>query len=702
MSRPRPTRSLTPRARPAPDGLLVVDKPAGRTSHDVVARMRRLAGTRKVGHAGTLDPMATGCSWSASAGRRSCSRRSSGPTRTTTRRSGSASRPRPTTPRARSSPCATRRGDGAGIERRVARLTGAIAQVPSTVVGDQGRRERAYAGCARASRWSARRARSPCRASTSSSRGRGPGDASTWTWTSSARRGPTCARSPATSGAALGVGGHLTALRRTRVGRLRARRRVDARRARGRGGAIGVSTLPLAEAARATFPVRELTTAEATALSYGQWVGASGAPGARRRPSRRAASSSHWWEDTRRSGKDLARPVLVLAPAYLPPSARSTSRFGVGSASWQACPARRPPGGAHHHHGGVLACTRWIGLSDVPPGYGPSVVAIGNFDGVHRGHWSVLTRLVDEGRAREAQVVAITFDPHPLQLLYPDRAPELITGLGTKLDLMEATGLDATLVMPFTHDLAAMTPREFVQQVLVDVLGCSAAVVGHDIRFGVRNSGDLSTMQELGKELGFEVVVLEDVTGPVHGAPPEGRRWSSSWVRELLAAGDVPGAADVLGRPHRVVGEVVHGDHRGRGSGSRRRTWARTPSGLVPADGVYAGWMGAPRRLGGVPRARPRAARSHLDRHQPDLPRPPATRRGVRARPHRPRAVRRAGGDRARRAAAPDPALRRHRAARRGRCTTTSHAPASSSARKPADGREVGAAGDSWPGRHRW
>ncbi len=239
----------------------------------------------------------------------------------------------------------------------------------------------------------------------------------------------------------------------------------------------------------------------------------------------------------------------------------------------------------------LSAVERWNGLSDVPQDYGPSVVAIGNFDGVHRGHWSVLTRLVDEGRARDAQVVAITFDPHPLQLLYPDRAPKLITGLSTKLDLMSSTGLDATLVMPFTRELAAMTPREFVQQVLVDVLRVSAAVVGHDIRFGVRNSGDLSTMQGLGKELGFEVVVLEDVTGPVHGAPPEGRRWSSSWVRELLAAGDVPGAADVLGRPHRVVGEVVHGDHRGRGLGFPTANLGQDSEGLVPADGVYAGWM---------------------------------------------------------------------------------------------------------------
>ncbi len=230
-------------------------------------------------------------------------------------------------------------------------------------------------------------------------------------------------------------------------------------------------------------------------------------------------------------------------------------------------------------------------MGDVPPGYGPSVVAIGNFDGVHRGHRTVLTRLVDEGRSRDASVVAITFDPHPLQLLYPERAPELIAGLPTRLDLMSGTGLDATLVMPFTRELAAMTPREFVQEVLVDVLGVTAVAVGHDIRFGVRNSGDLSTMQDLGKELGFDVVVLDDVTGPVHGTAPDGRRWSSSWVRELLATGDVQGAADVLGRPHRVVGEVVHGDHRGRELGFPTANLGPDSEGMVPADGVYAGWL---------------------------------------------------------------------------------------------------------------
>ena len=239
---------------------------------------------------------------------------------------------------------------------------------------------------------------------------------------------------------------------------------------------------------------------------------------------------------------------------------------------------------------------RWTSLADVPADLGSSVVSIGNFDGVHRGHQSALRALMELARTHHSQAVAITFHPHPLQVLHPERAPELICDLATKLDQLEQVGLDAVLVMEFTRELAAMTPREFVQTVLLDGLRARAVVVGEDIRFGVRNSGDLSTMQGLGEDLGFEVKVLADVTGTPHaGDQPIDdavhRRWSSSWVRELLSAGDVAGAAVVLGRPHRVVGEVVHGDHRGRELGFPTANLGPDASGMVPADGVYAGWV---------------------------------------------------------------------------------------------------------------
>ena len=237
---------------------------------------------------------------------------------------------------------------------------------------------------------------------------------------------------------------------------------------------------------------------------------------------------------------------------------------------------------------------RWNDLSEVPADHGPSVVAIGNFDGVHRGHRSVLTRLVSEARSRGARAVAITFDPHPLHVLHPDRAPALLTGTEHKLELMAGTGLDAVLVLPFTEAFALWSPERFVDEVIVDALGACAVVVGHDIRFGHRNSGDLATMQRLGRERGFDVLVLDDVLGPVtgHETDPHGaRRWSSSWTRELLAGGDVAAAAEVLGRPHRVSGVVVHGDHRGRELGFPTANLASDMVGMVPADGVYAGWM---------------------------------------------------------------------------------------------------------------
>jgi len=226
---------------------------------------------------------------------------------------------------------------------------------------------------------------------------------------------------------------------------------------------------------------------------------------------------------------------------------------------------------------------RWTNVSQVPAGFGPSVVTLGNFDGVHRGHRAVLGAVVEQARATGASAVAVTFEPHPVAVLHPERAPQLITGTEHRLALLEGTGLDAVLVMEFTRELAAWTPEQFVRTVFVEALGARVVVVGKDTRFGVRNSGDVTTLRTLGREHGFEVLTLEDLGGEV--------RWSSSRVRALLAAGDVTGAAEILGRPHRVSGTVVHGDHRGRELGYPTANLGPVVSGLVPADGVYAGWL---------------------------------------------------------------------------------------------------------------
>ncbi|MFF2300024.1 bifunctional riboflavin kinase/FAD synthetase [Arthrobacter sp. NPDC058127] len=236
----------------------------------------------------------------------------------------------------------------------------------------------------------------------------------------------------------------------------------------------------------------------------------------------------------------------------------------------------------------------WNDPTEVPEDFGPSVVTIGNFDGVHRGHQQVLTQLLRTAGQHGARSVVVTFDPHPALVHRPDSAPELLMGLQDKLDALADTGVDAVLVMKYNLTLAAMTPEEFVVKVLLDGLHAAHVVVGHDLRFGVGNSGDVGTMQELGKELGFGVHVVNEFGAegfPVHDDGGTDRRCSSTWVREALAEGDVETAAAVLGRPHRMRGEVVHGAARGRALGFPTANLDHGATGYVPADGIYAGWL---------------------------------------------------------------------------------------------------------------
>jgi riboflavin kinase/FMN adenylyltransferase len=240
----------------------------------------------------------------------------------------------------------------------------------------------------------------------------------------------------------------------------------------------------------------------------------------------------------------------------------------------------------------VSLVLRWTDLSQIPPGYGPSVVTLGNFDGVHKGHQAVLSTVVRTARehhsagSQGAHAVAVTFQPHPVAVLHPERAPQIITSPDQRLGLLSATGLDAVLVMEFTREFALWTPERFVVEVFVKALGASVVVVGEDTRFGVRNSGDVDTLRRLGAEHGFEVLALVDIG--------EGGRWSSSRVRGLLTAGDVAGAAEILGHVHRVSGEVVHGDHRGRELGYPTANLCKESEGLIPADGIYVGRLVRP------------------------------------------------------------------------------------------------------------
>ncbi|QIM20490.1 bifunctional riboflavin kinase/FAD synthetase [Phycicoccus sp. HDW14] len=226
---------------------------------------------------------------------------------------------------------------------------------------------------------------------------------------------------------------------------------------------------------------------------------------------------------------------------------------------------------------------RWSDPARTPEALRPCVLTLGNFDGVHRGHMAVLAALVEAGARLGLPAVAITFDPHPVAVLHPDRAPELIAPARVRDELIAETGVDGLLVLDFTTEFAQQTPEDFVRSVFVRGLDARCVVVGMDTRFGYRNSGDVGTLVDLGEQFGFEVIALDDVG--------DGERYSSTVVRRELRAGEVAEAARILGRPHRVVGTVVHGNHRGRGLGYPTANLAADSMGLVPAEGVYAGWL---------------------------------------------------------------------------------------------------------------
>jgi riboflavin kinase / FMN adenylyltransferase len=233
--------------------------------------------------------------------------------------------------------------------------------------------------------------------------------------------------------------------------------------------------------------------------------------------------------------------------------------------------------------GGRTVVHYWDGLAEVPHGLDPSVVTIGNFDGVHRGHRQVLEHVVSTARSAGQCAIAITFDPHPRVVHRPNEPQESITDLQEKSRLLAQMGLDGLAVIHYTLEFAQQSPEEFVRNVIVNALHARTVVVGRDVRFGYRNTGDYETMCALGEKYHFTVVPVADFG--------EDRRCSSTWIREALRAGDVAEAAGVLGRNHRVHGEVVHGFARGRALGFPTANLSDEVQGMIPADGVYAGWL---------------------------------------------------------------------------------------------------------------
>lgn len=221
---------------------------------------------------------------------------------------------------------------------------------------------------------------------------------------------------------------------------------------------------------------------------------------------------------------------------------------------------------------------------DALPDHPDPVVALGNFDGVHLGHRAILKAAIDRAHsragARRGTAFALTFDPLPAKVLAPDRAPRLILTPQDKLELLRDSGLDGVLVLNFTHELSRLSPREFVRLYLREKIGARAVVEGHNFHFGHRRAGNAQTMAELGREFGFETIVV----GPVK---VEATEVSSTRIRELIAAGDLRAAARLLGRCHFLRGEVVHGRERGRTIGFPTAN-LEPQTECLPPDGVYA------------------------------------------------------------------------------------------------------------------
>jgi riboflavin kinase/FMN adenylyltransferase len=223
----------------------------------------------------------------------------------------------------------------------------------------------------------------------------------------------------------------------------------------------------------------------------------------------------------------------------------------------------------------------WRSLDEVPADLGRTVVVIGNFDGVHLGHQHVLARAREVADEQGLAVVAVTFDPHPMAVLRPEHAPVQLTSMAVRAELLAGAGADHVLAVPFDPAMADWSPEEFAQKVLVEALHTAVIVVGANFRFGSRASGDVATLHSIGAASGFAVEPL-----PLDGGPMV---WSSTYIRQCLAAGDVAGAAEALGRPYSVRGVVVRGEQRGRELGFPTANVPTDGLTAAPADGVYAG-----------------------------------------------------------------------------------------------------------------
>ena len=240
--------------------------------------------------------------------------------------------------------------------------------------------------------------------------------------------------------------------------------------------------------------------------------------------------------------------------------------------------------------------------SGLPPTIAGTFVTVGTFDGVHRGHLDVIARLVDRAKRAGLPSLVVSFDPHPLEVVNPAAAPQLLTTSEEKLEVLAETGIDYFALMPFTHELANYSAEDFVDRVLRGRFRMRKLLIGYDHGFGHRRAGNVGVLRELGAQRGFGVEVVDAVS------LGDGQHVSSTTIRRAIAGGDLERAAEGLGRPYSVSGTVVAGSARGKALGFATINLSHPgPRKLLPPEGVYAVMVQTPLgRYGGMMNLGPR------------------------------------------------------------------------------------------------
>jgi riboflavin kinase / FMN adenylyltransferase len=231
---------------------------------------------------------------------------------------------------------------------------------------------------------------------------------------------------------------------------------------------------------------------------------------------------------------------------------------------------------------------RWRGLEATPGDLGRTVVTVGMYDGVHRGHQKLIGAAVSRAQAMRRPSLLLTFDPHPAEVIRPGSHPAILTSMDRKAELVAELGVDAMCVLPFTPEFMRLSPETFTHTVLVEHLHAAEVVVGENFTYGHRASGTVDTLHTEGRRFGFAVEGIPLAEDASDGGEVT---ISSTYIRACVAAGDMVSAARALGRPHRVDGVVVRGDRRGRDMGYPTANVESPPITAIPADGVYAGHL---------------------------------------------------------------------------------------------------------------